>query len=125
MSKKYEPPIQSSAGQIFDSLFLLALVYVALFIPLILGLTGAGVTTNVPDEVTWETLEQNEVMQTQWEKLGYTPETAAELISTKFDYSIDPFMLIVTGIVIFGYFIFMVKVSEKEYRQVIREKFDS
>lgn len=125
MSKRYEPPKQSGVGQIFDSIFLLALVYIALFIPLILGLTGAGVTTNVPEVVTWETLEQNAVMQAQWEKLGYTPETAAELITTRFDYSIDPLMLIVTAAVIIGYFVFMVKMSDKEYRDVIREKFDS
>jgi hypothetical protein len=34
-------------------------------------------------------------------------------------------MLIVTGLVILGYFVFMLKVSEKEYREVIAEKFDS
>ena len=44
MNKKYEPPVQSGIGQIFDSIFLLALVYIALFIPLVLGLTGAGGT---------------------------------------------------------------------------------
>ncbi|SFT93830.1 hypothetical protein [Sedimentitalea nanhaiensis] len=125
MANKYEPPTQSGLGQIFDSVFLLALVYIALFIPLVLGLTGAGGTDNMPEVVNWETLEQNPVMQAQWEKLGYTPETAAELITHRFDYTIDPFMLILTGVVILGYFIFMVKASDKEYRDVIREKFDS
>jgi hypothetical protein len=125
MTRKYNPPKQSAAGQLFDAAFLLALVYLALFVPLILGLTGAGSTTQVPEVVAWETLGQNEVMQSQWEKLGYTPETAADLISTRFDYTIDPFMLIVTAVVIIGYFVFLVKVSDKEYRDVIREKFDS
>lgn len=125
MSKKYEPPIQSGIGQIFDSIFLLALVYIALFIPLVLGLTGAGGTDNVPETINWETLDQNPVMQGQWEKLGYTPETAAELITHRFDYTIDPLMLVITGVVILGYFIFMVKASDKEYREVIREKFDN
>ena len=85
MKPRYEPPKQSGAGQFFDSAFLLVLVYVALFTPLILGLTGAGSTNVMPDTVSWETLEQNEVMQGQWEKLGYTPDTAAEIITTKFD----------------------------------------
>ncbi|MBK0327824.1 hypothetical protein I5535_11015 [Rhodobacteraceae bacterium F11138] len=125
MSNKYEPPTQSGLGQVFDSVFLLALVYVALFIPLVLGLTGAGGTDNMPEVVNWETLEQNAVMQAQWEELGYTAETAAELITHRFDYTIDPLMLILTGAVILGYFIFMVKASDKEYRDVIREKFDS
>lgn len=124
MSKYYQPPKQSGAGQLFDSAFLLVLVYVALFTPLVLGLTGAGSTVEMPETVNWETLGQNETMQVQWEKLGYTPETAAEIITTKFDYSINPIMLIITAIVIIGYFVFLVRVSEKEYRQVIKEKFD-
>lgn len=124
MGKRYDPPKQSGIGQLFDSLFLLALVYVALFIPLILGLTGAGTTTKMPETVTWETLGQNETMQAQWEKLGHTPESAAEIITTRFEYTIDPLMLAITAIVILGYFVFLVKVSEREYRDVIREKFD-
>ncbi|SFO17697.1 hypothetical protein SAMN04487859_1189 [Roseovarius lutimaris] len=124
MSEHYEPPKQSGAGQFFDSIFLLVLVYVALFIPLILGLTGAGSTNEMPEIVNWETLGQNATMQAQWEKLGYTPETAAEIITTKFDYTIDPLLLLITAVVIIGYFVFMVKVSDKEYRDVIREKFD-
>lgn len=124
MKPLYEPPKQSGAGQFFDSAFLLVLVYVALFTPLILGLTGAGSTNVMPETVSWETLEQNEVMQGQWEKLGYTPDTAAEIITTKFDYSIDPLMLLLTAAVIIGYFVFLVRVSDKEYRDVIAEKFD-
>jgi hypothetical protein len=124
MKPRYEPPKQSGAGQFFDSAFLLVLVYVALFTPLILGLTGAGSTNVMPETVSWETLEQNEVMQGQWEKLGYTPDTAAEIITTKFDYSIDPLMLLLTAAVIIGYFVFLVRVSDKEYRDVIAEKFD-
>ena len=124
MKPRYEPPKQSGAGQFFDSAFLLVLVYVALFTPLILGLTGAGSTNVMPDTVSWETLEQNEVMQGQWENLGYTPDTAAEIITTKFDYSIDPLMLLLTAAVIIGYFVFLVRVSDKEYRDVIAEKFD-
>ena len=124
MKPRYEPPKQSGAGQFFDSAFLLVLVYVALFTPLILGLTGAGSTNVMPETVSWETLEQNEAMQGQWEKLGYTPDTAAEIITTKFDYSIDPLMLLLTAAVIIGYFVFLVRVSDKEYRDVIAEKFD-
>lgn len=124
MSNHYEPPKQSKLGQLFDSAFLLAMVYVALFLPLVLGLTGAGSTAQMPDEINWETLGQNETMQAQWEKLGHTPETAAEIITTRFDYTINPLLLAITAIVILGYFVFLVKVSDKEYREVIREKFD-
>ena len=37
--QKYTPPEQSKGGQIFDSVFLLVLVYVTLFAPLVLGLS--------------------------------------------------------------------------------------
>lgn len=125
MAKRYEPPKQSGIGQFFDSVFLLAMVYLTLFTPLVLGMTGGGVTTTEPEELTWAGLGQNATMQEQWEKLGYTPETAAELITTRFDYTIDPLMLAVTAAVIIGYFVFLVRVSDKEYREVIREKFDA
>lgn len=123
--KHYEPPKQSGAGQFFDAVFLLVLVYATLFIPLVLGLTGGDTVTAVPETITWETLNQNETMQAQWEKLGYTAESAAELITTRFDYSINPLTLILTGAVIVGYFVFMVRISEREYREVIRERFDN
>lgn len=123
--KRYEPPKQSGAGQFFDAVFLLLLVYATLFTPLILGLTGGDTVTVAPETITWETLGQNEQMQAQWEKLGYTAESAAELITTRFDYSINPLTLILTAAVIVGYFVFMVRVSEKEYREVIRERFET
>jgi hypothetical protein len=76
-------------------------------------------------KVTWESLGQNAVEQTQWIKLGYDPDKAATLINSRFDYTIDPMMLIITILVVAGYFIFMLKVSDKEYREVIKEKFDN
>jgi hypothetical protein len=122
-TKPYRPPEQSKAGQIFDSVFLLALVYVVLFAPLVLGLTGGGTTTKTVEQPTWEALGQNETMAAQWEKLGYTPETAAEIITTRFDYSINPLALIITALVIFGYFFFVIRFSDREYREVIDERF--
>ena len=122
-TKPYRPPEQSKAGQIFDSVFLLALVYVVLFAPLVLGLTGGGTTTKAVEQPTWEALGQNETMAAQWEKLGYTPESAAEIITTRFDYSINPLALIITALVIFGYFFFVIRFSDREYREVIDERF--
>ena len=74
--------------------------------------------------LTWEKLGQNPTMQAQWEKLGYTKESAAEIITQPFDYTIDTVGVVITGVVIVGYFIFMLVLSEKEYKQVIAEKFD-
>lgn len=119
----YNPPTQSKGGQIFDSLFLMALVYLTLFAPLVLGLTGGGTIKTEIAEPTWEALGQNPTMAGQWEKLGFDPASAAEIITTRFDYSINPWMLIITALVIFGYFFFVIRHSEKEYRDVIGERF--
>lgn len=127
MAERYEPPEQSGFGQFFDSIFLLVLVYASLLIPVVMGLTASaigGEAAKMDGEITWERLGQNPTMQGQWEKLGFDPESAAEIINSKFDYSIDPVTLIITALVIFGYFFFVVRTSDKEYREVIAEKFD-
>jgi hypothetical protein len=120
----YEPPEQSTAGQIFDSIFLLIIIYCVLLLPLVLGLTVGVTTTEIPETVTWETLEQNEVMQAQWAKIGIGPKEAAEYILTKFDYTINPLSLIFTAIVVVGYFVIVLRFSDREYKDVISEKFD-
>lgn len=131
MKKVYTPPNQKPFGQMFDSLFILVLVYASLMLPL---LFQGGASHVAAEEtaaaaevapVTWASLGQNEIQQAQWVKLGYEPETAAELINDRFDYTIDPLMLIITILVVGGYFVFMLKTSEKEYREVIAEKFGS
>ncbi len=120
----YEPPRQSALGQMIDSLFLLALVFAALFAPVYLGLAGGGKTElAVADKTTWAGLGQNAVMQAQWEKLGYTPETAAGLITSRFDYSFDPIALGVTALIVIAYFLIVVAFSKSEYREVIAERF--
>ena len=124
MAKRgYEPPRQSAGGQLFDTVFLVVLVYAVLFAPLILGLTGGGTYMVEVAGKSWEALGQNAVMQQQWEKLGFTAESAAELIAKRFDYTINPLALILTVVVVVGYFWFLVRYSDKEYREVIDEKF--
>lgn len=138
MANRYTPPTQSGVGQFFDSVFLMALVYAALFLPIILGLTGGETERVLPEGVTitesadgtavweglsWEALGQNAAMQAQWEKLGYDVQSAADLITTRFDYEFRllPFLITAAGII--GYFIFMLVMSEREYRDVIAERF--
>ena len=127
MSKKYEPPKQSRFGQIFDSLFILALVYLSLLLPLLFKAKAAETVANgavaAVEVPTWASLNLSPIVQQQWEKLGYNAEKAAGLINTKFDYSIDPLWLAITATVIVGYFFLMIKVSAKQYREVIAEKF--
>jgi hypothetical protein len=120
----YNPPQQSQLGQVIDSLFLLGLVFLALFAPLYLGLAGGGKTTIEFADKTWAGLGQNATMAAQWEKLGYQPDTAAELISSRFDYSFSLTALLLTAIVVIAYFYILFHWSKKEYKDIIDEKFN-
>ena len=122
--KPYEPPQQGRIGQLFDTAFLLVLVFAALFAPLVLGLGGGGTTTVNVAEKTWAALGQNQAMQQQWDKLGYTAETAHDMIASRFDYSFSLPALIVTALVVIVYFVFVFRLSAKEYKDVIAERFD-
>jgi len=139
MSASYVPPKQSVFGQMFDVAFLLGLVFVALFLPIWLGIAVPSRVEKLPQGVSyttaadgtrtwtglsWAALNQNPTMQAQWEKLGYTKETAAEIITMPFDYKIDIEGVLLTVVIIGGYFGFMLVMSEKEYREVIAEKFE-
>ena len=135
----YQPPQQSVPGQWIDVIVLLVLIFLALFVPvwakiavparvekLPVGVsyTAAEDGTKTWTGLTWESLGQNPVMQQQWEKLGYTAESAADIITQPFDYSIQWGGLIGMIVLIGGYYIFLLWHSEKEYKQVIAEKFD-
>ena len=124
MKTPYEPPKQSAAGQIGDTILLLVLIYAVLLLPLVLGITAGKTTKVMPETLTWEALGQNETMVAQWEKLGFTMEQAAEYITERFDFSISPLALIITAVVIVGYFFIVIRMSDREYRDVIAEKFD-
>ena len=119
----YEPPTQSVAGQIFDALLMLILVFITLYLPLLLKLAGGGTTTTDYPNPSWESLGQSAVMAVQWEKLGIAPEKAATMIGTRFDYSFNWTALAFTALIIVGYFIFMFRYSDHEYRDVIAERF--
>ncbi len=121
---KYVPPKQSTGGQIFDVLLIVVLIFVTLWLPIWLGLAGADKTYDAVENPSWEALGQNEVMAATWEQLGYTVESAEEIISSHYNYTIDWFALIVLGVALLGYFVFLFRVSDKEYREVIREKFE-
>ncbi|MDB5454388.1 MAG: hypothetical protein JWO33_2966 [Caulobacteraceae bacterium] len=139
MAQTYVPPKQSLLGQLFDVGFLLALVFGALFLPIWLKIATPSRIEKLPDGVTyvkaadgtktwtgltWEKLGQNPTMQGQWVKLGYTKETAADIVTQPFDYTIDVAGVSLTAFVVLAYFVFLLRVSNKEYRQVISEKFD-
>ncbi|MBP27800.1 hypothetical protein [Methylobacterium sp.] len=119
----YEPPTQSVAGQIFDALLMLVLVFITLYLPLWLKLAGGGTTTTEYPNPSWQALGQNPVMAAQWEKLGFSAEKAASIVGTRFDYSFNWISLAFTALIMVGYFIFMFVYSDHEYRDVIAERF--
>jgi len=120
---KYNPPEQSKALQFVDIIFLLIAIFVALWLPLKLGLAGAAKEIDKIDNPTWETLQQTPAQVAQWEKLGYDVAKAHDVIQSHFHYKIDWLELLVMSVVMIGYFVFLFRMSDREYRDVIAEKF--
>jgi hypothetical protein len=120
----YQPPKQSKASQLIDVIVLVILTVGALFVPLWLGMAGAAKSVATPVEnPTWETLGQTEAQSAKYEALGYTPETAHDLILARFDYSFSITALLTMVAVILLYYFLILRFSEVEYREVISEKF--
>lgn len=129
---KYVPPEQSKAGQLFDSLLLLALVFAALFAPLKLELAGGGKAPIEFADKSWKGMGQNETMVAQWDKLGLAkddagaiPQSTVDMIASRFDYTFDPVHLGLTALLVIAYFFIVLHWSKKEYRDVIDEKFNN
>jgi len=120
---KYNPPEQPRSMQFVDIIFLVAAIFFALWLPLKLGLAGAAKAIDKIENPTWDALGQNATMVSIWEKLGYTPETAHDIIQNRFHYNIDWLALVVMAAVLIGYFVFLFRASDREYREVIAEKF--
>ncbi len=124
MAGRYLPPRQSKIGQILDVIVLLLLTMGALYLPLYLGLAGRTASPNPQENPTWESLGQNATMVERWNALGYAePASAQDIITSRFDYSFSALGLIVMIVVVVGYFVMMMRFSDKEYREVIAEKF--
>jgi hypothetical protein len=122
----YKPPAQGLVAQIVDVVVLLILTVGALYIPLYLGLAGAAKTPNPIENPTWEALGQNPAEQQQWAVLGFTdPAAANDIITARFDYSFSWAALITMAVLVIGYFVLVVKLSDREYREVIAERFGS
>lgn len=120
----YKPPKQGLFGQIFDVLTLLVLTVGALYIPLYMGLAGAAKVPNPIANPTWQNLGQNAAEQQQWAALGITdPAAANNIITARFDYSFSWVALVVMAVLVVGYFVLVVRLSDREYREVIEERF--
>ena len=148
----YRPPEQSPAGQLFDSLFVVALVAATLLVCLYLTVLSAAptpepaaqtaVVTAAPateagasaaaatavaaaPSTDGLTAEQQKLKTERFTALGWDDAKVAErkaTIAAK-SYEFDWFMLILTAIVVIAYFVFLVRTSDKELREVINERF--
>ena len=122
---KYNPPEQSKAMQWFDIAFVVAAIFFALWFPLYMGWAGISKVMEKIDNPTWEALKQTPAQVEQWVKLGYADAAAAhDIIQNKWDYSINWVQLVMLTVALVGYFVFLFKASDKEYRDVIDEKFN-
>lgn len=120
----YQPPKQGLFSQLIDVCVLVVLTVGALFVPLWMGLAGAAKSVTSPVEnPTWETLSQTPAQAAKYEALGYTPESAHDLILARFDYSFSFGALAMMILVIVLYYVLILRFSEAEYREVISEKF--
>jgi hypothetical protein len=129
----YNPPKQAGIGQIIDSVIILVLLFICLLVPFLWKKHLAAVAAEAPAaeaaapaaEPTWDELKQTPVQAQQWEKLGKKPADAKGLIETQFDFDADlrSWKLPVTVVVILAYFFFLLRISDREYREVIDEKF--
>ncbi|MBL9073835.1 hypothetical protein [Tabrizicola sp.] len=120
----YEPPKQSKASQLIDVVVLVVLTVGALFVPLWMGMAGAAKTVaEAVASPTWEALGQTPAQAAKYEALGYTPESAHDLILARFDYSFSVGALVAMVVVILLYYFLILRFSDVEYREVIAEKF--
>ena len=125
---RYVPPVQSKLGQIIDVIVLLVLIIGALRLPLWLDLAG-GAKTPAPynPTATWADLGQDTPEKiAAYNALGFdSPDNEAlqNIITARYDYTINYLELLVMVVVVVGYFSLIIRFSGSEYKEVIAEKF--
>jgi hypothetical protein len=128
----YEPPRQSAAGQLRDSVIILALVFVVLFgVTFVVQSTPAATGGEEPTPLTELPITAAE--RQQYERMieqgvvdleGVNAAVAAN--NARDDkYEINWLLLGLTVASILLYLTVVVRMSLKEYREVVRERFDT
>ncbi len=129
----YEPPRQSLRGQLIDAVFILVLLFATLFVSTYVlslqagGAAGGGAAEPRPvSELPISAAEKQ-----QFQKMidagmvdlqAVNDSVAANRASTD-KYAFSVLSLIVTAAIIIAYMAFVYRLSFKEYREVIEEKF--
>jgi hypothetical protein len=127
----YVPPKQSRGGQLFDSLFILALLFIILFGVTYYSNTTAGAGADKVRPLSQLPITQ--VEREQYQKVideglsdlkGVNDQVAASTPKSGSEqYPIGAMALLLTIVVIGGYLAFVYVMSFREYREVIRERF--
>jgi hypothetical protein len=127
----YIPPKQSGRGQLRDGLLIIVLVFIVLF-----GSTYLLQATSSTSAIRNETLQQlplNQVERVQYQKLIAAGDVTLAEVDQQVEtqqpdphhYSLNIGLLIAIFLFIGIYLAFVFGVSLRQYREVIREKFDS
>jgi hypothetical protein len=125
---RYTPPKQGKFGQIIDVIVLLILIVGALRMPLWLDLAGGAKTPAAFNPTaTWAELGQDTPEKVAaYNALGFaSPDNEAlqNIITARYDYTINYLELLVMIVVVVGYFFLVIRFSGEEYKEVIAEKF--
>lgn len=129
----YEPPRQSLRGQLVDAVFILVLLFATLFVSTyVLSLQAGGAAGGgggQPRPVSELPISSAEKQQFQKmidagmvDLQAVNDSVAANRASTD-KYAFSVLSLVVTAAIIVAYMAFVYRLSFKEYREVIEEKF--
>lgn len=129
----YEPPRQSLRGQLVDAVFILALLFATLFVSTyVLSLQaggGAGGGGEQPRPVSELPISSAEKQQFQkmidagMVDLQAVNDSVAANRASVDKYAFSVLSLVVTAAIIVAYMVFVYRLSFKEYKEVIEEKF--
>lgn len=129
----YEPPRQSLRGQLVDAVFILALLFATLFVSTyVLSLQAGGAAGGgggQPRPVSELPISSAEKQQFQkmidagMVDLQAVNDSVAANRASVDKYAFSVLSLVVTAAIIVAYMAFVYRLSFKEYREVIEEKF--
>ena len=128
----YEPPRQSAAGQLRDSLIILGMVFIVLFgVTFIVQSDAAGGAEEETKPLA--ELPINATERQQYETMIERGVTDLEAVNAAVaanyqrddKYEINWFLLGLTVVSVLLYLTVVVRMSLKEYREVVRERFDT
>ncbi len=132
----YQPPRQSIGGQLFDAFFILALLFVTLFVTTYVAekqqqAAGGAAAAGASEAKPISELQISGAEKQQFQKLVDKGVVDVETVNTAVEanqpnpdkYAFSVLALVITAGIIVAYMAFVYSVSFKEYREVIREKF--